>query len=214
MTDLTCAEVEDAATEYALGILPAAEARAISDHLATCPSCRLEIDQIATAGDWLLELVPDAEPPLGFDRKVLTALHLRPTRWRRNRALVIASCAAAAAALVVALSLAALTGNSGRPHTAELTATLRQGNRTVGSVYVGGSPTWVITTVQNATLTGTVTCQLITADGTRVTVGEFQIVDGQGTWSAPDPGAASHPVAAQLIARDGEVMASATFATA
>ena len=68
MTDLTCDHVQQAATEYALGILPAADGRHISAHLLVCPDCRREVEEIRNLGDQLLDLVPDVEPTLGLDR--------------------------------------------------------------------------------------------------------------------------------------------------
>lgn len=207
MSELACAEVREAATEYALGILSSTEAREVSDHLAVCPACRLEVEQIRVVGEELLDLVPDAEPPLGFDRKVMAGMRPR----RHGRALLVAGSLAAAAAVVIVLGLVALTGHRNGPHTDRLTAQLRRGGQIVGSVYVDGGPSWVSMTVRNAGLTGTVTCQMVTSSGSAVTVGEFEVVNGRGAWSAPDPAGGSHPVAVRLLAPDGRVLATATF---
>lgn len=207
MSELTCAEVQEAVTEYALGILPSTEAREVADHLAVCPACRLQVEQIRVVGEKLLDLVPDAEPPLGFDRKVMAGMRPR----RRGRTLLVAGSLAAAAAVAIILGLVALTGHRNGPHTDRLAAQLRQGGQVVGSVYVDGTPPWVSMTVRNAGLTGTVTCQLVMSTGSAVTVGEFEVVNGRGAWSAPDPAGGSHPVAARVLAPDGKVLATATF---
>lgn len=213
MTDLSCAQVEDAATEYALGILPPDEATAVAEHLSVCPSCRQQVNDIRAIGDRLLDLVPDAEPSLGFDQRVLAAFGAprRPTRTRpTNRMLALAGGALAAALAVVGLSVAALVGHGGRQHTTDLTASLYEAGRSVGSVYVGGTPTWVAMTVQHLAVSGPVTCQLIDSHGRPDTVGQFQIVGGTGSWSAPDPRAGS-PVSARIVGSDGKVIATASF---
>jgi predicted anti-sigma-YlaC factor YlaD len=206
MSDLACAAVEQAATEYALGILPSAEAREVSDHLAVCPACRIQVDQTRLIGERLLDLVPDAEPPLGFDRKVMAGM--KPSR--RGRAFVLAGGLAVAAALAVIVGLVALSGHP-KGSGDRLSAQLRQNGQVIGSVYVDGNPPWVSMTVRDVGLTGTVTCQLVTPSGAAVTVGEFEVVHGRGAWSAPDPATGSYPVAARLVGPDGNVLATATF---
>jgi hypothetical protein len=210
MSDLTCPEVEEAAAEYALGILPRADADAVAAHLPGCAACSSEVEELSVIGDRILDLIPDTEPPVGFDRKVLASWRRRPGR-RRTWAIVTV---APAVILVVTLATAALTGHSRPPQAGELTGFLRDGGRTVGTVYVGGDPAWVTMTVQHAPVSGRVTCQLVGDDGATTTVGYFQLVDGSGTWSAPDPGAATRLASARLIGPGGDVLAVATLGRA
>lgn len=208
MTEWTCAQVEEAVTEYALGILPLSESQAVRTHLSSCEACQGEAQEARIMGDRLLDLIPDAEPPLGFDHKVLVSFTTAPGRWRTRRVRVVLSGVAAALVAVAVLVTTSLGGHSG-PRT-DRTAALRQDERTVGSIYIGGHPTWVTMTVDHLALTGRVTCQLVLRDGSTATVGDFQLVDGSGTWSAPDP-AVSTATGARLIGPDGSVLATATF---
>jgi predicted anti-sigma-YlaC factor YlaD len=208
MNSLTCAEVQEAATEYALGILPADEARVVSAHLLACPDCRREVDDMRRTGELLLELIPGTEPPLGFDHKVLNRI------VPRRRRLHLAFLTAAAAAVVAAAIAAAVTlgGTHHHARSAEVTAAFQAaGGRDVGSVYIGGSPAWIWMTVHQASSTGTVSCQLIEPGGKITTVGTFELVDGSGTWKAPDPAPAITPTGARLIGSGGAVIATAHF---
>nr|MDQ3641745.1 hypothetical protein [Actinomycetota bacterium] len=87
---LTCAQLEDVAAELALGTVAGAERAAALDHLAGCASCRNLVDQLARAADSLLLLAPEAEPPPGFESRVLSRIApvARPRRGRRRRVLV------------------------------------------------------------------------------------------------------------------------------
>lgn len=213
MTDLTCEQVRPDATEYALGILPADDAGRVSAHLLRCHACRREIDEIRRIGEQLLDLVPDTEPPLGFDQKVLSTLHSSPRapkgRSRRHQLMF----AAAAAVLVIAGAVTAVSlsnhGHPGRPD--DLTAVLRQADRNVGSIYIGGHPTWISMTVDRLSAAGKVDCQLIFQDGTAADVGTFQLVDGRGAWGAPDPEGGAVPTAVRLVGPTGDVLATASF---
>lgn len=227
MSELSCNQVQDVATEYALGILPRREARRVSAHVLRCRECREESSQIRELGDRLLDLVPDAEPPLGFDQKVLATLAprapkasparaagARPTRWPTRMRVAVA---AAAAAVAAAAGITAST-MSGSHHSAPAplaaagpTSVLREGGRDVGSVYVAGSPPWLYMTVKQLPVSGSVTCQVIGSDGSVSTLGSFQVVHGTGSWGAPAPAGSAHLAGAQVLS-GGKVLARATFA--
>ncbi|HET6964573.1 MAG TPA: zf-HC2 domain-containing protein [Acidimicrobiales bacterium] len=219
---MTCTQVEQSATEYALGILPTEEARAVSAHILRCPDCRREVDDIRRVGDQLLDLIPDAEPPLGLDQRVLSAVRPQPTARparparrpvRRPGQMRLLVTGAAAAALIVIGAVTATTLSSPHhpAHPAELTAILREGNHNVGTIYVGGHPTWISMAVDHLSVTGKVSCQLVYRDGTVTDIGTFDLVDGSGTWGAPDPAGAAQPSGARLVGPAGEVLATASF---
>lgn len=210
MTDFSCTEARDLVAEYSLGILEPELAHRMSRHVDTCITCRREVDETGAVGDQLLDLIPDAEPPLGFDRAVIAAIGQRPGRRRHVRVFAGAGALAAAVAAVIGVAVTTLAGQHAT-RSVELTAVLHQGDRSVGTVYIGGHPAWVTMSIEHATLTGTVTCQLVSRDGSVITVGDFQLVDGSGKWSVPDPTASAQIVGARLIAPDGTVMATATL---
>jgi hypothetical protein len=71
---LTCAQVEALAPELALGTIDGAERAAVLSHLMGCGRCRELADQLAGVADGLLLLAPPAEPPPGFESRVLSRL--------------------------------------------------------------------------------------------------------------------------------------------
>jgi anti-sigma-K factor RskA len=76
MDDMGCDEFAEVAAELALGVLTGRErARALA-HLDGCESCREQVRELSMAGDELLALLPSAEPPAGFESRVLDRLGL------------------------------------------------------------------------------------------------------------------------------------------
>jgi hypothetical protein len=216
MTAPTCAQVRDSAAEFALNILTPEERSVIAAHLIRCPECRAEVDAMSAVGSRLPELVPGTEPPLGFDRRVLA--RVRPQRnvgrrllYRRPRLAASLAAAAAAAVLVVASFGWFQGGGSTPPPKAVLTAEFFQGSRDVGELYASSSPAWLSMTVHGTTGAQKVTCRLIAKDGTATTIGSFDLVDGSGSWGAPDPGGLAGVAGAQLVDNSGHVIATATF---
>ena len=55
--------------ELAAGVLDRREEAALLDHLASCPSCATEFEQLASAAKSLLELALEMEPPVGFESR-------------------------------------------------------------------------------------------------------------------------------------------------
>ena len=111
MTGLDCAQLLDLAPELAAGNLCGEERAAAIAHLATCASCQQEVNSLTTVTDRLLLLAPPAEPPNGFEQRVLAAIPTeldRVRQRRRPRRRAWTSLAAAAAALVLAFSAGAL----------------------------------------------------------------------------------------------------------
>lgn len=207
MTELTCAQAQEMAPEYGLGILATDEMAAVAAHLLRCQDCRRDAAAFAELADGLTEIIPAAEPPPGFDRRVLASLP--PTRRaRRTRTLGALGAALVAAALIVGVVLA---GGPDRPAT--IHGQLRSQGRTVGSVYTEGRPPWVWMSVEHAGASGIVSCELVQADGVVVRLGSFDLVDGSGSWAAPEPSGLGPVRAARLISADGTVLAQAVLGT-
>ena len=205
MADLTCAGVREISGEFALGILPHNERAGVAAHLLRCRECRQETTTMTAIGMRLMELIPGTEPPLGFDRRVLA-------RFRPQRRPFLAAIAVAAVAAAIAAAGASgdLGGHPARA--ADLASPLRQGARTVGMVSVGGRPAWVTMTIRAGTTSGPVTCELLARNGVVTKLGAFDLVDGSGSWGAPDPASMSGVVGARLVNPAGRVIATATFA--
>src|SRR5688500_3336454 len=101
----SCGELRDALAEVALGIASGDARARVLEHAARCTECRRLLDELTRVGDELLQLVPEREPPAGFELRVLE--RLSPTRPRGplarlglggRRALLAATLAAALAA--------------------------------------------------------------------------------------------------------------------
>ncbi len=66
-----CRESESWGAELALGLLSGPDRASALSHLASCPTCRTEVDELAVVADRLLLLAPDEGPPAGFESRVL-----------------------------------------------------------------------------------------------------------------------------------------------
>ncbi|MGH3264984.1 MAG: zf-HC2 domain-containing protein, partial [Trebonia sp.] len=74
--EMNCAELADMVTELALGVLTGRERATAVAHLDECETCREDVRQLMATGDQLLALLPPAEPPAGFETRVLGRLGL------------------------------------------------------------------------------------------------------------------------------------------
>lgn len=92
---------------YALGVLDPDEVRAIDAHVAQCPDCRRELDELEAMKDTLGEVPPEAfldGPPDGGDlllQRTLRQVRAEKSRDVRQRRLLVAAGVAA----LVAVSL-------------------------------------------------------------------------------------------------------------
>ncbi len=98
MSALTCAEVRELAPELALGILGGAERAEVVLHVNGCARCQAYVAELTEAADVLPQLVPEAEPPVGFEARTLRRFG---DETRRSRRRWIASIAAVAAAVAI-----------------------------------------------------------------------------------------------------------------
>jgi hypothetical protein len=76
LNGMTCAELADVAAELALGVLTGRDRAVAIAHLDTCDGCREDVRQLMATGEELRELLPPAEPPAGFETRVLERLGL------------------------------------------------------------------------------------------------------------------------------------------
>jgi predicted anti-sigma-YlaC factor YlaD len=206
MTELTCDQARELAPEYGLGILTQQERVAVTAHMLSCTECRNEVDEYTRLGEDLMDVIPAAEPPPGFDRRVLESLP--PRRRRPRRGMIAGAGAALAAAAAAAVILVVTPGSHG--HT-DIRANLVADGHTVGSVYTEGKPPYLWMAVKHVADSGTVSCQIVKTDGTVVTLGSFDLVDGSGWWATPEPADLGHVATARLVTANGHVVAQATF---
>jgi Putative zinc-finger len=207
---MTCSEVTESAPEFALGILTPEEHDSVASHLQACPACRLEVESMQSLSRQLIDLVPGTEPPLGFDRRVLSRVG-SPLRPARRRFRIIATLAAAAVIAIVA-TIGVDAGRPSHPAPVLANAVLYDGSQQVGHVYLrAGNPPWIMMTVHSVGTGGKVTCEVIGKDGSVTNVGTFDFEYGRGAWSTPDPALKSGLAGVRLVDDHGDVVASAQF---
>jgi predicted anti-sigma-YlaC factor YlaD len=206
MTELSCEQARDLAPEYGLGILAPDERVAMTTHVLRCPECRSEAEEFARLSDDLMQVVPAAEPPPGFDGRVLESL--RPRRSRLRYRLMAGTGAATGAAAAAAIVLILTSGTHKQP---EIRVNLVADGHTVGSVYTEGRPPYLWMAVEHLAGSGSVSCQIVEAGGKLVTLGSFDVVGGSGAWATPEPSGLGQIATARLVAADGKVLAQATF---
>ena len=233
LNSMGCAEFADSAAELALGVLTGRERAEALAHLDHCEACREHVRQLTITGEQMLGLLPAAEPPAGFETRVMERLGMgapapQPAPQRRRPAREHSFSPRrllAAAAVLVAVVGAALGGWGLHASTAPAasssltSATLvAAGDQDhVGKVYVyndDGQSRWMYMSVDLESGNDTVICQLIGADGHVTTVGSFRLADGYGSWGSPAFTGDGAPVGARLVSANGKVLASGTFSAA
>jgi hypothetical protein len=217
-------------SDLAVGVLDGRERAVVLEHVADCASCTAELEQLTAVVDSLVHVAPEAEPPIGFETRVLNRLQVPPSipsiptihrGW--GRSLLVS---AAAAVIVLAFGIGwvvhSTTGSrvvnaigSPKGYVAEANL-VTPGGQSNGNVSVypgwGGSPSWLFMTVSSPSWTGSVRCAITSSDGTTHIIGSFPTVAGhQASWGAPLPVAAKSVQKAELISPDGRILARANL---
>jgi hypothetical protein len=195
---LECAEARDLFPELAAGVAAGDERARALGHLSGCPACRREFAATAEVIDELLWLVPEHDPPAGFESSVLARLTpaLAPRRRPRPRLQWAASIAAVAALAAGAVwwqtaddrELASnyrhtLTVAHG--HDLSAAPLLLAGDAETGTVFAyQGSPSWIYVTFRSAPPQGTYDVSLLTKDGRRLGLRPFTARPGGTAWGS------------------------------
>ena len=223
---LSCAEVQDIAGELGLGVLIGIQRAAVLEHLEGCGSCRSMVEDMAELGVSLLLLGPEAEPPAGFESRLLErAYPPGPAVGRRRRRLAVSLAGVAVAALGatgLAVGLAVSGGSSFQvvPSSAlhqvggrkMAVAVLSTRGVEVGQAFLyTGSPSWLFMTVDSDALHGVVTCEVQTTSGTTVTVGTFDVAGAYHSWGSTISVAPADIKAVRLLDAAHHPVASAAF---
>lgn len=232
LNDMGCAEFHDSAAELALGVLTGRERAEALAHLDHCEACREHVRQLTITGEQMLGLLPAAEPPAGFETRVMDRLGLtvpapQPIRRRRQRpawghGFSPRRLVAAAAVLVAVIGaglggwgLHAATAPAASSALTSATLVAASDHDPVGQVFVyNGQTQWMYMTVDIESGNDTVICQLVGADGHVTTIGSFQLANGYGSWASPASTGDGTPVGARLVTANGTVLATATFPAA
>ena len=211
-----CQEIRELCAEIALGIASGEERARVLDHAAGCRECRREIEQLTAVTDELLLLAPEAEPPHGFEERVLARIvPPKPQRRTFGRRLLRPALAAAAGA---AIASAILVVNYGDDH--KLANEYRQalaaadGSRFVamplrdgagvkrGSVSLyQGKPSWLVIALSPGQRQAVTGAELVSRAGRRVSLPGFALRGG--VWGGRLPIGLAQVASVQLTGPGG-----------
>lgn len=205
---VTCDEFDRAVGELAVGAIGEPRRSGLLAHAAGCARCDAELRGLADVADRLLLLASAAEPPAGFESRVLEQIPLPGRRSRRRvRGTVIA---AAAAVVVVGFLIATLI--AGTPGRGEHGTVLSAGGARVGDVRLSPDPKpHVLLTIDEPQRgPGERSCELELADGERVVVGRWTYEDVErGVWAVGIDRRLLNAVRMRVLDADGNVIATA-----
>jgi len=225
MRELTCHHCREIAAELALDVASGIERAQALAHLDSCATCRETVSALTVTVDRLIELIPETQPPTGFEDRVMAALTPaapRIQRWRMPAAALLLAGALAAGGWILGHAhqgaTPAVTDTQAGERTvmyAPLTSTEQQsGQHQIGHAYVyPGNPSWIylsLDTNSNAT-SDTVQCEVVRRDGSAVPVATFSLTHGHGAWGGPAPVNRDTLISARLINGNGHTLATARF---
>lgn len=233
MTDQDCARLHELGPELALGVLPGDQRALALAHVNRCPSCRDYLRELTAVEDGLLALVPAAEPPVGFEDRVLAGLGItdrpapRVRRVRSGRRAPRRWLPLAVAAAVVALvcgTLGWMIGDSAEHGTAQAIPApavesdlvradlMTADHHKIGQVFAYlDKDSWMYVSVQAGRYTGSVSCEMTRSGGGPVSAGWFDLTDGRGYWGTPVRVPPDQLTGISLKTAGGTVLAAATF---
>jgi anti-sigma factor RsiW len=227
-------DLEQELVELALGEVAEPRRSELLAHLSGCPRCRATYGEIVGAVDTALPAAPEAQPPAGFDARVLAALGIeggahaagagqarsRHTAWWARTTSTRLLLAAAAVVLVAVGGLvgAALVGDSsGSDQTAQpvpLAAGASLINNGDGEHVGTAAVAWMdqrrvlVVSVHSARAGVPYTCRVLLAQGESKVLGRWtSSTDEGGTWVMPVPEGQLNTL--ELVLDSGEVWSSA-----
>jgi hypothetical protein len=192
MSVLTCADVREFAPELALGILGGAERAEVVLHVNGCARCQAYVVELTEAADAIPQLVPEAEPPPGFEERVLH--HLGEDR-RRSRRRWVASVAAVAAGVAILSITVVRVIESGDSTSTNVAAPITLAPKPVavamestalqlpaGWAYVSAGH-GVAVTVNYGMPSGGYAVRVKSPDGSAETLGTMTVEANSGSWT-------------------------------
>lgn len=192
-----CEEVRGLAAELALGIASGDERAGALTHLASCPSCRAVVQEMADASDELLLVAPALEPPVGFESRMID--RYRASRRRAPRVVALLAAAAVLLAAGAGGTYLALRGDLEFAHhyhqvfaeaKGEYFASrpLYSGEKSLGQVFAyQGSPSWLFLVLDGAAEGRRYAVKLVTKGGREIRLGSFTPTQGNTSWGRALP---------------------------
>jgi hypothetical protein len=222
--------MEDLMDELALDVLPGDLRGLALEHLEGCSTCRGRVEELSESADQLLFAYRPAQPPAGFEARVLNRLEAERGRGRgrpRRRSWRITVAVAAAAAAIAGLALVAGSllpgGNKSTTHVAAPRGSQLQTvalissegsseGQTIGDVSAySGTPAWFFMRVNHGTESDTYQCVLDLAGGKSLWIGQMVISGGEGGWGQRVSVDARDVRGARLVDDGGRTVATASF---
>jgi hypothetical protein len=221
---LSCAEVRELAPELALGILSGAERAEVVLHVNGCARCQAHVAELTEVADALPQLVPEAEPPAGFEGRVLRRLDEGERRARRRWLAAIAVAAAAAIILSITAVRVIEANDDSSPTALGVTTTVAHAPVAVpmrgGPGEVAGG--WAYVSDQHGVAvqvdynmpSGSYSVMVTPARGDASSIGTMDITGGRGSWTgrSPEPLRAGARIA--LVDASGVVVCHGTVPAA
>ena len=201
MSVLTCAEVRELAPEFALGILGGAERAEVVLHVNGCARCQAYVSELTEAADVLPQLVPEVEPPAGFEQRVRCSGSTRTGAGhaaggsRRSRR----SAAAVAIFSITVVRVVESDDTSNVASGPTATTISRQPAKPVAVAMEGGAPQtaagWayvanrhgVAISVNYGAVSGNYLVQVTPRRGAETTIGTMTIDATRGSWTGRSP---------------------------
>lgn len=200
-----------------LGPVDAQRRAEMASHFLVCPHCRTEYDDTIATVTELLPAVPEVQPPLGFDARVLARLRIEaPQRPRSSRRPWLIGVAAALVALMGAVGwLSTRDAPTESADGVSALETVNGGDRvgTVSITEVDGRPVMVVALVK-APDGVAYHCLTTFADGTTSESDSWP--EGNRAWVVPLPTTTDSQVrtVALVVSGTNEVWSTASFGDA
>jgi hypothetical protein len=199
--------------EYVLGVLDGRARAELLAHLEGCEECSDEVQSLAVTADALLYVPVGAEPPIGFESRVLQRIAAKDSTPRRRTGWLLA---AAVAILIASSGIGWAVSHASAPSQPSQSAAgpfeqhyLSADGNHVGLVYAyAGSPAWMFVDVDAPNAPSSVRCVVITKSGTQDLIGNFALTNGKGAWGAALPVSFSSVRNVELTSPSGTVIAA------
>ncbi len=221
---MSCAEVRELAPELALGILSGAERAEVLLHVNGCSRCQAYVAELTEAADAIPQLAPEAEPPPGFEARVLQRVGAGERRSRRRWIAAVASVAAAA--MIVSITVVRVIESNDSSSAPSASPTTRPGKPVAvpmeltaaplpaGWAYVMSDGHGVAVSVSYGMESGGYAVQVKSPNGDAETIGTMTVSDNHGSWT----GRSSRPIKAgstiSLVDATGAAVCHGTVPTA
>jgi len=240
MAELSCDQCNELTAELALGVLGGRERAEALAHLSRCARCQDTVSAMTATVGRLVELLPEADPPPGFDQRVIAAMTppgfehpaITPPKAdarRAHRGVPVAAAVLTGALLAgggwlfgalfpVNPSGLPISGVQVQPTADVMVSPLLSGDQEIGQAYVyARDPSWIFLSISDPAKSGsigvstTLTCELTNQDGSTVALGKFSLQDGHADWATQTPIDARSFDGAKLTTDTGVTLASAHF---